>query len=216
MKDKQSEWIAISDLMSGVMAVVMLLLVVSVLQKSVTEAKQEIEKSQGYEAKRSVVVETLKGIKAGLEGSGGGGLVSFDMLSLKMTLPDKLFSRSSACIPLVQKSRFSPISSSLRVLLEKNLDVTVYVNGYTDNVAVAKPVIDFERFCAVYDDNYTLSAARAREVRKLLASKFPKALAKRIIVAGYGDSRPLPGVALDSAENRRVEIRLSIDRNEMH
>lgn len=35
MKDKPSEWIAISDLMAGVTAVVMLLLVVAVLQKSV-------------------------------------------------------------------------------------------------------------------------------------------------------------------------------------
>jgi chemotaxis protein MotB len=34
MKDKPSEWIAISDLWAGVMAVVMLFLVLEVLQKS--------------------------------------------------------------------------------------------------------------------------------------------------------------------------------------
>ncbi len=34
MKDKPNEWVAVSDLMSGVMAVVMLMLVVAVLQKN--------------------------------------------------------------------------------------------------------------------------------------------------------------------------------------
>ena len=34
MKDKPNEWVSISDLMAGVMAVVMLLLVMSILQKT--------------------------------------------------------------------------------------------------------------------------------------------------------------------------------------
>ena len=46
MKDKPNEWVSISDLMSGVMAVVMLLLVMSVLQKTWSDIKhkQEMEK----------------------------------------------------------------------------------------------------------------------------------------------------------------------------
>jgi hypothetical protein len=43
MKEKTSEWIAIADLMAGVMAVVMLLLVLAVLQKSVSELRYQEE-----------------------------------------------------------------------------------------------------------------------------------------------------------------------------
>jgi len=41
MKDKPNEWVSISDLMAGVMAVVMLMLVLSVLQNKVAEVKRE-------------------------------------------------------------------------------------------------------------------------------------------------------------------------------
>lgn len=212
MKDKPSEWVAIADLMSGVMAVVMLLLVVSVLQKSAAEAQQRLEKSSGYEAQRKAVLNVMQGIRSTLERQGAASLVSFDLGALKMTLPDRLFSRSSACIPAQERSRFTAITSSIQELLEKNPDITIYVDGHTDNVAVSKPVTDFQKFCTVYDDNYTLSAARAREVRKLVAGSLPPQLSRRVIVAGYGDSRPLPGAALDSASNRRVEIRLSVEK----
>jgi len=33
--------------------------------------------------------------------------------------------------------------------------------------------------------------------------------AKRVIVAGYGDSRPLAGLAPDDDRNRRVELRFA-------
>lgn len=214
MKEKPSEWVAIADLMSGVMAVVMLLLVVSVLQKSIAETQQHLEKSSGYEAQRKAVLSVMQGIRANLEQQGAASMVSFDLGALKMTLPDRLFSRSSACIPLQERNRFAAISLSIQELLEKNPDITIYVDGHTDNVAVSNPVTDFQKFCTVYDDNYTLSAARAREVRKLVAGSLSHHLSRRVIVAGYGDSRPLPGVSPDSAANRRVEIRLSVEKSD--
>ena len=55
MRDKPSEWVSISDLMSGVMAVVMLLLVISVLQKTYAEIKhkQEMQGSQSNQQKKN-------------------------------------------------------------------------------------------------------------------------------------------------------------------
>ena len=50
MKDKPNEWISISDLMAGVMAVVMLMLVLSVLQNKVADVKREQEKNSGQAA----------------------------------------------------------------------------------------------------------------------------------------------------------------------
>jgi chemotaxis protein MotB len=60
MKDKPSEWIAISDLMAGVMAVVMLMLVVSVLQKNAAEIayKEELAKMTG--SKNDPVTKIIK------------------------------------------------------------------------------------------------------------------------------------------------------------
>lgn len=35
--------------------------------------------------------------------------------------------------------------------------------------------------------------------------------AQRIVVAGYGDSRPLPGLNPTDARNRRVEVQLALE-----
>jgi len=43
-----NEWVSISDLMAGVMAVVMLLLVVSVLQNQFAELKRQEEKNKTW------------------------------------------------------------------------------------------------------------------------------------------------------------------------
>jgi chemotaxis protein MotB len=48
----------------------------------------------------------------------------------------------------------------------------------TDNVPVGKPVTNFANF-VLYDDNYTLSAARAREARRLLIGKHSKCQRKK-------------------------------------
>ncbi len=53
MKEKPSEWISISDLMAGVMAVVMLMLVVSVLQNKAAEAAMRVEKQQMEAARQA-------------------------------------------------------------------------------------------------------------------------------------------------------------------
>ena len=47
MQKKPSEWVSIADLMSGVMAVVMLLLVISVLQQTYAEIKHKNTTSDG-------------------------------------------------------------------------------------------------------------------------------------------------------------------------
>jgi chemotaxis protein MotB len=85
----------------------------------------------------------------------------------------------------------------------------IFVEGHTDNRRVNGPVTNKDEFCTVYDDNFTLSAARAREARQLLIGHSGLDAAKRVIVAGYGDSRPLAGLAPDDDRNRRVELRFA-------
>ena len=207
MKDKPNEWVSISDLMSGVMAVVMLLLVMSVLQKTWSDIKHRQEMEQGVNAQRARVGEMLGSIKTTLDGTANEGLVALDVNSQKITLRDGVFNRGSACIASQASQALATIETQVVRFLTEFRSGQVYIEGYTDNLPVTRPVTNFESFCTVYDDNFTLSAARAREARKFIVGNLAQAFARRVIVAGYGDSQPIPGVAPEDARQRRIEVR---------
>ncbi|MDX7814063.1 OmpA/MotB family protein [Aeromonas caviae] len=207
MKDKPNEWVSISDLMSGVMAVVMLLLVMSVLQKTWSDIKHKQEMEQGINAQRARVGEMLGSIKTTLDGTANEGLVALDVNSQKITLRDGVFNRGSACIASQASQALATIETQVVRFLTEFRSGQVYIEGYTDNLPVTRPVTNFESFCTVYDDNFTLSAARAREARKFIVGNLAQAFARRVIVAGYGDSQPIPGVAPEDARQRRIEVR---------
>ncbi|WP_318363444.1 flagellar motor protein MotB [Enterobacter sp.] len=207
MKDKPNEWVSISDLMSGVMAVVMLLLVMSVLQKTWSDIKHKQEMEKGISAQRAMVGEMLGSIKTTLNGTANEGLVALDVNSQKITLRDGVFNRGSACIASQASQALATIETQVVRFLTEFKSGQVYIEGYTDNLPVTRPVTNYEIFCTVYDDNFTLSAARAREARKFIVGDLAQALARRVIVAGYGDSQPIPGVAPEDARQRRIEVR---------
>lgn len=210
MKDKPNEWVSIADLMSGVMAIVMLLLVMAVLQKTFAEIqhKQREKELMSHQQQYANELSTLltdfqKQVKAqGLENT-----VSFDIQDFKITLKDNTFEKGSACITSETAKVFKGIDQQIAHFLSITPNATIYVEGHTDNLAVTRPITDYTKFCTVYDDNYTLSAARAREARKLLISHLNETQARKIIVAGFGDSRPLPNTNPSNGKNRRVEIK---------
>ncbi|CAM4045528.1 OmpA family protein [Psychrobacter arenosus] len=210
MQKKPSEWISIADLMSGVMAVVMLLLVISVLQNTYAEVKhkQEMESSQKNENQK--IESLLEDIQSSVTAQGAGNLIDFNLEQSKITLKDNIFARGSACITPEAQMAFKNIEDKINRFLQQSSSAKIFVEGHTDNIPVSKPVTDYQRFCTVYDDNYTLSAARAREARKLLVGQLDSSIAKRIIVAGYGDSQPIKGISPEDDANRRVEVRLSL------
>lgn len=210
MQKKPSEWISIADLMSGVMAVVMLLLVISVLQNTYAEMKhkQEMESSQQNEHQK--VATLLEDIQSSVTEQGAGDLIDFNLEQSKITLKDNVFARGSACITPEAKTAFNNIEDKITSFLQQSSNARIFVEGHTDNIPVSQPVTDYKRFCTVYDDNYTLSAARAREARKLLIGQLDSSIAKRIIVAGYGDSQPIKGIPPEDDANRRVEVRLAL------
>lgn len=196
--------------MSGVMAVVMLLLVISVLQNTYAEVKhkQEMESSQKNENQK--IESLLEDIQSSVTAQGAGNLIDFNLEQSKITLKDNIFARGSACITPEAQMAFKNIEDKINRFLQQSSSAKIFVEGHTDNIPVSKPVTDYQRFCTVYDDNYTLSAARAREARKLLVGQLDSSIAKRIIVAGYGDSQPIKGISPEDDANRRVEVRLSL------
>lgn len=210
MKDKPSEWVSISDLMAGVMAVVMLLLVMSVLQKTYAELKHKQELEQGGAAQQKRISEMLTDLKSSVDAHDTSNLISFDIADGKITLKENIFNVGSACITPSAVQAFKSLDKRIVNFLKENPNASVYVEGHTDNSIVKQPVIDFKEKCTVYDDNFTLSAARAREARKLIISSLDATAAKRVIVAGYGDSRPLAGTDPSDGKNRRVEIQFAV------
>lgn len=208
MKDKPSEWVAVSDLMSGVMAVVMLMLVVSVVQRSNAELRHK-QKEAALKAKAAAanpVTALLKGLSQRIHTQGMDALFDVNVKSGRITLKDDVFDRGSACVTETARTAMTGIEKQVGGFLKSNPGGMILVEGYTDNVPVKRPVTDLKRFCAVYDDNYTLSAARAREARRNLIGMLDELDAHRVIVAGYGDSRPLDGLAPSDPRNRRVEV----------
>ncbi|EFQ61232.1 OmpA/MotB family protein [Pseudomonas lactucae] len=221
MKEKPNEWVSISDLMAGVMAVVMLMLVVSVLQNKAAEAAMAVEKQQmeaarqeerskGDAAQRASLSKLLAAMQSDLQRTGETDLVDIDIQNRRLTLPDNAFARGSACITPAAQGALTLLSARVATFIKDYGQGQVLVEGHTDNLPVSRPVTDYERFCTVYDDNYTLSAARAREARKLLIQAIEPQQARRVVVAGYGDSRPKPGIDPASALNRRVEVQLVV------
>ncbi|MFJ1254263.1 flagellar motor protein MotB [Cupriavidus sp. CuC1] len=207
MKDKPNEWVSIADLMAGTLAVVMLLLVVSILQSQFAALQHKEEAERGEASQRKRVEAMLTDMKRAFEAQGAAGLVAFDPAAGKVTLKDNVFSRGSACVTLEAKAAFASVDRELTHYLTEAKEGQIFVEGHTDSLPVQSPVTDFARFCTVYDDNYTLSAARAREARRLLTGGMTAETARRVIVAGFGDSHPLPGVDPRDARNRRVEVR---------
>jgi chemotaxis protein MotB len=208
MKDKPTEWVSIADLMAGVMAVVMLLLVMAVLQKTYAEFQHQESLAKQADTQQQRTARLLERIKVSVQGAGGDGLVAVDVASAKIMLGDGVFARGSACVTDQARQAASEVSQGIQEFLASVPQAKVYVEGHTDNLPVGRPVTDFARFCTVYDDNFTLSAARAREARKLLLTVLSEADSRRVVVAGYGESQPLPGLSPGDARNRRIEVRL--------
>lgn len=213
MKDKPNEWVSISDLMSGVMAVVMLLLVMSVLQKTWSDIKHKQEMEQSIGVQREKVSNMLNSIKISLDGTDNENLIALDMNSQKITLRDGVFNRGSACVTPLAKPALLTIKNQVELFLAEFALGQVFIEGYTDNVPVTRPVTNFEHFCTVYDDNFTLSAARAREARKSIVGELSNSAAKRVIVAGYGDSQPITGIPPEDSRQRRIEVRFVLPDN---
>lgn len=206
MKDKPNEWISISDLMAGVMAVVMLMLVLSVLQNKVADVKREQEKNSGQAAAQQKLNAMMRSMQQEMVDQGDAALVGFDIASGKITLRDKIFARGSACITVQARDALARLAPRIQAFVSGSTNTQVFVEGHTDNISVNNPVVDYTRFCTVYDDNYTLSAARAREARKLLIANLNDQQSHRVIVAGFGDSQPLKGISPSDERNRRVEV----------
>jgi outer membrane protein OmpA-like peptidoglycan-associated protein len=93
-------------------------------------------------------------------------------------------------------ANFYPVLGSVAKVLQKYRQTLVDVAGHTDSDGPA-------------DYNMALSQRRANSVAAYLVSQ--GVLAGRLIVTGYGETRPIASnaTAQGKAQNRRVEIQIA-------
>ena len=215
MSEKPNPFVSISDLMAGTMAVVMLLLVVTVVKMSVMRQVAEAEKQKQIELaeqqKRKGVKNALYMIGQKLRDANIVESVSVQEDSSVITLNDQAFERGSAClsskVDSVLKQQIAPILSET---IRGYNNIWVQFEGHTDAVNVYGVSTNLAKKCAVFDDNYSLSAGRAREARKAVLSSVQgdTSISRRISVVGYGPDQLKNAVDPNAAEKRRVNIRL--------
>lgn len=115
-----------------------------------------------------------------------------------VSLSDKLlFKSGDANVEVKGKEALKKLAE----VLNKNNDVSIAIEGHTDNVPIKT---------SQYKDNWDLSAARATNVVRLLTDEY-KMDAKRLTAAGKGEFSPVAdnSTTEGKAKNRRTEIVLS-------
>src|SRR5690242_20219986 len=133
MKDKPSEWVSISDLMAGVMAVVMLLLVVSVVQSSAERYLQKAEQSKGRAAQEKASMAIINQMQQAFATRGVDHLLSIDAPNHKMTLREGIFDRGSACISPAVAQALRQVQPQIADYVAKIPRGQIVIEGHTDN-----------------------------------------------------------------------------------
>ena len=200
MRERPNPFVTISDLMAGVTAVVMLLLVVTVVRMSVMSAEAEAKRKQGVAHASEEIRESM-----------GDDMRNIVVTDSVITLNDAAFERGSACLnPRIDSLLTEKIAPILSKKLMEYPNISVQIEGHTDALPVRSISTNIEAKCALYDDNYSLSAGRAREARKavLKAVSDDASIGRRVAVVGFGPDRLKDASKPNAAVNRRVEIRL--------
>ncbi|MFO0646018.1 MAG: hypothetical protein U0326_07260 [Polyangiales bacterium] len=239
MNAPEEQWISVSDLMGGFVAVVMVMFVLAsalstqhALHASRAEQRRQDEARSSQaalanerarslstaERRRRDIARLLSQLQDDVERGGLGNDVLVDVSTRTIRLQDQTFSSASACVRRDAQGALARWSPWFRSLLERYGDIKLNVNGHTDDremVLRRGDVVELrEMNCALFDDNLTLSAARAREARRVIIGdqhgleRWPLELSKRVTVVGFGSSDPLQDVPAADRANRRIEIHI--------
>lgn len=200
-----NEWISIGDFMAGIVGVLVLFFVIAILITATSQAEAEERKQQG-------AIKIIKEMQKTVEQSGNAQGISFLPEKGIIRLEDSSFSTGSACLnpnlKLVFQKKLAPL---IEKSMHDNRLLNIQIEGHTDAQAVNRVNSNIAYVCAPFDDNYTLSAGRAREARKaLFSTNMSPNIVERISVVGYGPDRLNDKTNPNAASNRRVEIRFIV------
>lgn len=190
---KRNPWISIADLLTSVVLVVLLLFVMAA-----------IAPKYSAEMVRHRVMSSFNADLADYE-SKGQLKVYVDRSVLEFT--SVTFDQGSAMLNDDTTSLVHDLSKNLKKIMEEHPKMEVLIEGHTDPM----PVTQVMNVGGYYENNIQLSSLRAANVRESLLNVMGNDYAKRIGVAGYGDTRLKNTKDKYSAENRRIEIRILWD-----
>jgi chemotaxis protein MotB len=179
------------------------------LQKKEADLKDKEKKLKELES----IIQRQDSIMSALTNTVKNALLGFkaDELQVYMkdgkvyvSMSDKLLFKSGS--PDVE-AKGKEALQRLAEVLNKNADVSIAIEGHTDNVPIRT---------AVFKDNWDLSTARATNVVRLLTDEY-KMDAKRLTASGRGEFSPIAdnSNAEGKAKNRRTEIVLSPKLDEL-
>ncbi len=160
------------------------------------------------------LIENQKEVMNKLKRTVADALVSFDASELSVFIKDGsvyvsleeklLFKSGSAVVDPKGKEALKKLSS----VLNYTTDINVMIEGHTDSIPIKT---------AKYEDNWSLSAARALSIIRILTTEngFDPT---RITAAGRSEFRPIASnsTAESRAHNRRTEIILSPNLSELY
>jgi chemotaxis protein MotB len=193
---------------------------VASLNDNLKRKQEELEKKENDLKEKEARLKDLQGIinrqdsiMSALTNTVKKALLGFnaDELSVYMkdgkvyvSMSDKLLFKSGS--PDVE-SKGKEALKKLAEVLNKNTDVSIAIEGHTDNVPI---------HTAIFKDNWDLSAARATNVVRLLTEEYGMD-AKRLTAAGKGEYSPVADNSTPEgkAKNRRTEIVLSPKLDEL-
>ena len=193
---------------------------VASLSDDLKNKQAELEKKENALKEKEAKLKDLQGIinrqdsiMSALTNTVKKALLGFnpDELTVSMrdgkvyvSMSDKLLFKSGS--PDVE-AKGKEALKKLAEVLNKNSDVSIAIEGHTDNVPIKT---------AQFKDNWDLSTARATNVVRLLTDEYGMD-AKRLTAAGRGEFSPIADNSTPEgkAKNRRTEIVLSPKLDEL-
>lgn len=187
---KRSAWISISDLLSSVVLILLLMFVLASVLPQYTQDAQ----------RRDMMTQIEKALKAYEE----SGQVRVHIETGMLEFTSVTFPSGSAALTPDAVAVIKDFSTQLKAYMTEIPKMEVLIEGHTDPAAVK----ELRNSGGYFANNVQLSTLRAANVRETLLQTMGAEYANRIGVAGYGETRLKNKENPLSAENRRIEIRI--------
>lgn len=187
---RNNPWISISDLLSSVVLILLLMFVLAAILPQYT---QEAQKK-----------EMMNRISTALQEYQERGQVKVNLDSGILEFTSVTFSSGSAELSVEALAAVKDFSTQLKEYMVENPKMEVLIEGHTD----PSPVEQVRNKGGYFENNVQLSTLRAANVRTALLNNIGQEYAQRIGVAGYGETRLKNKENPLSEENRRIEIRI--------
>ena len=187
---KRNPWVPISDLLSSVVLVLLLMFVMaSIIPKYTQEAQRQQMMTQIDQALKDYQDDGLLNINI------NNGILEFTSMT---------FSSGSAVVKPETVKVIKELADKLKSYMDDNATMEILIEGHTDPEVVSA----VRNQGGYFSNNIQLSTLRAANVREELLKYMGTQYSQRIGVAGYGETRLKNTAEPLSAENRRIELRI--------